>query len=167
MRKPIRFEAAYDFKAMYLPPNETPVVDFFLRPGHLPIVAGGNLTLRLREGTDVGDTEYLVCMLNKFVEAVAFTLLPDELERARAENMRKIVHRPFRDDDPLAELIEAAEEAGVSGEMAGSMMTTEGARVFARVNGAERAKELLREIIEALDEVDPDAPDHRGSQCLH
>ena len=55
------------------------------------------------------------------------------------------------------EMIENAEDGGFTGELVGTMLCTEGARILARFKGSEQTKELLRSLIEAVigREVDP------------
>ncbi len=77
MQKALRFEALYDFKIRYEPPENTPVVDILRRSGqHLPCFEGGYLTLWLHEGTGAADAEGLAEMLNKHVRVVAYTVPP-------------------------------------------------------------------------------------------
>lgn len=83
------------------------------------------------------------------------------------EGIAALLHRQVGADDVFEEMIGDAEDAGFAGELLGSMLCTEGARILARFAGAENAKKLLAALIETLDEAGPDDTEEERRQSLH
>ena len=83
------------------------------------------------------------------------------------DGIAALLHRQIGDDDIFEEMIENAEDGGFTGELLGTMLCTEGARILSKFVGAENAKKLLASLIETLDRTSADDTADRGSLSVH
>ena len=64
-------------------------------------------------------------------------------------------------------MIEDAEDGGLTGELLGNVLCTEGARILSRYVGPVQAKQFLEALIETLDKPRPDIAAGGGSLSVH